>query len=112
MNLEIEIELFLSIQDKSMVSTIEYSEEHNIFTFKVVNTNLSEGVRLSALNYGWKMWLASASREGYKLVPVDTLKAALDWMNYVESEWEGTADLTEDYKHRDIIEKAMIVAVE
>ena len=30
------------------------------------------------LNMVWEMWLASASREGHKLVPVDSLKEIID----------------------------------
>ena len=30
------------------------------------------------LNMVWEMWLASANREGYKLVPVDSLKEIID----------------------------------
>lgn len=56
----------------------------------------------------WEAWQASAQREGYKLVPVDTLEVALDWFDHVEHDWTGAADLTNDYKHKSIIEKAMI----
>lgn len=64
----------------------------------------------SIVNDLWDMWHASANREGYKLVPVETLRQTLEWMNCVEHEFSGS-DLSEDVKHADII-KAMIGAVE
>lgn len=68
MNIESERKLFLELQDLSLVDLIEYSKEWNIFKFKIANTNLDKGVELNKLNYGWKMWQASANREGFVLV--------------------------------------------
>lgn len=55
-------------------------------------------------------WYEVVNRQGYKLVPVETLRQTLDWMNCVEHEFSGS-DLSEDIKHADII-KAMTGAVE
>ncbi|KAF1026181.1 MAG: hypothetical protein GAK29_01443 [Acinetobacter bereziniae] len=50
------------------------------------------------------MWYASANRQGHKLVPVDTLECALEWFDVVEAEWSGACDLSNDFKHKDLIE--------
>ena len=58
-----------------------------------------------------KLWLASANRQGYKLVPVETLEESLSWASIAK--WDSPSkemDL-EIEKHEKIIE-AMIGAVE
>ena len=94
-----ERELFLGYQDQRFTNLIEYSKEHDCFGFKVANTDLERGVRLHTLNYGWKMWCASASREGYKLVPVEP---TMNMCNQLSSNVENAK----------LIYKAVIEAVE
>ena len=58
-------------------------------------------------NGAWLSWQASANREGYKLVPVETLEESLSWASIAK--WDSPSkemDL-EIEKHEKIIE-AMI----
>lgn len=60
----------------------------------------------------WMGWQASANRDGYKLVPVETLEEALSWGNCASSESWNDEQREEIDKHYRVIEKAMIGVVE
>jgi len=68
-------------------------------------------VAYEALNTGWVMWLrakrakAQAVPEGFVLVPKDSLKVALSWMNEDLDPWQmGGDSFAELYKHKPILE--------
>lgn len=68
------------------------------------------------VNTGWAMWKkainftkAQAVPEGFVLVPKDSLKVALSWMNEDMDPWQmGGDSFAELYEHKPILEKAMI----
>ena len=60
-------------------------------------------------NWMWQMWLASANREGYKLVPVETLEESLSWASIAKWDSPSKERDLEIEKHEKIIE-AMIGA--
>ena len=68
MNLERERELF---------EAWAYSNKWNIFKVSFVNDDV-EKYADDFVEGAWHGWLASASRDGYKLVPVDFLKRCDD----------------------------------
>lgn len=55
-------------------------------------------------------WCKSAQREGYKLVPVETLEECLSWAACASSESWSDEQRDEIDKHYKVIEKAMIGA--
>lgn len=55
----------------------------------------------------WRIWQASASREGYKLVPVDSLKIVLNCIDQ-----DNLFFINGAFKALDDVEKAMIGASE
>ena len=57
-------------------------------------------------------WTASAQREGYKLVPMETLEECLSWATCASSESWSDEQRDEIDKHYKVIEKAMIGAAE
>lgn len=70
-----EIELFEVEMEKLIgkVLSIKYSEEDGGYVaHKLMLSDESTKILVNMFNLSWAMWQASASREGYKLVPVDT----------------------------------------
>lgn len=63
-------------------------------------------------NGAWFAWIASAQREGYKLVPMETLEECLSWATCASSESWSDEQRDEIDKHYKVIEKAMIGAAE
>lgn len=61
--------------------------------------------------HSWDAWQASAQREGYKLVPVETLEECLSWATCASSESWSDEQRDEIDKHYKVIEKAMIGVV-
>lgn len=59
----------------------------------------------------WLAWQASAQREGYKLVPVETLEESLDWASVAKWDSPNNARDEEINKHEEII-RALIGAKE
>ena len=57
----------------------------------------------------WEAWQASANREGYKLVPVETLEESLSWASIAKWDSPSKESDLEIEKHEKIIE-AMIGA--
>ena len=57
----------------------------------------------------WEAWLASANREDYKLVPVETLEESLSWASIAKWDSPSKESDLEIEKHEKIIE-AMIGA--
>lgn len=57
-------------------------------------------------------WYEVVNREGYKLVPIESLEEALSWGNCASSESWNDEQREEIDKHYRVIEKAMIGAVE
>ena len=60
-------------------------------------------------NTAWRAWQASANREGYKLVPVETLEESLSWASIAKWDSPSKESDLEIEKHEKIIE-AMIGA--
>lgn len=60
-------------------------------------------------NIMFDAWLASANREGYKLVPVETLEESLSWASIAKWDSPSKESDLEIEKHEKIIE-AMIGA--
>ena len=56
----------------------------------------------------WQAWQASAQRQDYKLVPVETLEECLSWACCASSESWSDEQRDEIDKHYKVIEKAMI----
>ena len=55
------------------VLSIKYSEEEGGYVaHKLMISDESTKMIVNIFNFSWAIWQASASREGYKLVPVDT----------------------------------------
>jgi len=55
------------------VLSIKYSEEEGGYVaHKLMISDESTKMIVNVFNFSWAIWQASASREGYKLVPVDT----------------------------------------
>ena len=69
----------------------------------------SESYINSTIDNLWDMWLASANREGYKLVPVETLEESLSWASIAKWDSPSKERDLEIEKHEKIIE-AMIGA--
>ena len=61
-------------------------------------------------NAVWFGWQAYAQRDGYKLVPVETLEECLSWAACASSESWSDEQRDEIDKHCKVIEKAMIGA--
>lgn len=101
MNLERERELF---------EAWAYSNKWNIFKVSFVNDDV-EKYADDFVEGAWHGWLASVSREGYKLVPVEPTKeiskaGILEYLDQSESRKENGVTT---YSFRDIY-KAMIDA--
>lgn len=60
------------------------------------------------LNMVWEMWLASRNREGYVLIPIETLEETLSWSKIAEWDSPNKQRDEEITKHVCIIENAMI----
>ena len=55
------------------VLSIKYSEEEGGYVaHELMISDESTKMIVNVFNFSWAIWQASASREGYKLVPVDT----------------------------------------
>ena len=55
------------------VLSIKYSEEEGGYVaHKLMISDESTKMIVNVFNFSWAIWQASASRKGYKLVPVDT----------------------------------------
>ncbi|AOA58178.1 hypothetical protein [Acinetobacter larvae] len=71
---------------------------------------------VSRVNDSWNMWLhvkAHAVPEGFVLVPKESLKVALSWMDDDIDPWQmGGDSFAQLYEHKPILEKAMIEAAE
>lgn len=106
-----ERELFEKNIHPKLLSWVYFCNDNNVYRLKIVTCATDKFRALSELNFGWSMWQASANREGYKLVPVETLEVALSWADcslYESWSCEQHAELN---KHTDIINKAMIGSV-
>ena len=55
-------------------------------------------------NTAWRAWQASANREGYKLVPVETLEESLSWASIAKWDSPSKESDLEIEKHEKIIE--------
>ena len=61
------------------VLSIKYSEEEGGYVaHKLMISDESTKMIVNVFNFSWAIWQASASREGYKLVPVE-IADAIDW---------------------------------
>lgn len=58
----------------------------------------------TSVNDLWDMWLASANRQGYKLVPVETLEESLSWASIAKWDSPSKESDLEIEKHEKIIE--------
>ena len=65
------------------------------------------GLTKDDITFGYRIWLASKNRQGYKLVPLETLEEALSWANCASSESWSDEQREEIDKHYEVIEKAM-----
>ena len=79
-----------------------------------VSDNLPKGDLLSAsitLNTAWLFWLGAkkqATPEGFVLVPKESLKVALFWMDEEIDPWSMSGDSFADlYEHKPILKKAL-----
>ena len=77
------------------VLSIKYSEEEGGYVaHKLMMSDESTKMLVNIFNFSWAMWQASASREGYKLVPVEPSSETLKLMKdaYEEHLSEGMSD--------------------
>ena len=72
-------------------------------------SNLGSFYNNEQTNWMYQMWLSSKNREGYKLVPVETLKESLSWASIAKWDSPSKERDLEIEKHEKIIE-AMIGA--
>lgn len=114
MNLEREREIFEPLQNQMALARLYFVKELNMYLTSDDYADDDFTISLCMeINHGWKMWLASASREGYKMVPVEPTKeiskaGILKYLDQSESRKENGVTT---YSFRDIY-KAMIGAVE
>lgn len=67
-----ERELFEELQNKSVLKQLAFIESLNMYLTRDEYSDDDLTIQYCLeINHGWKMWCASASREGYKLVPVE-----------------------------------------
>ena len=77
-----ERELFLeSVADKNWIDSNSIKNDYKFLDGKFIALKKDDEDYADWLNVGWEMWEASASREGYKLMPC----------NPTEEMWGGTA---------------------
>lgn len=87
----------------AILKMVKFIDESNDYApINAVKTMSDEYYWVLALNTGWWAWLASAQREGYKLVPVEPT---------TDMWWEGKEELQNNGDVTDIY-KAMIGASE
>ena len=72
-------------------------------------SNLGSFYNNEQTNWMYQMWLSSKNREGYKLVPVETLEESLSWASIAKWDSPSKESDLEIEKHEKIIE-AMIGA--
>lgn len=93
--------------------------------YEEVKTHFDENFRLFGARYNigsinekeWNLWLeawqAKAVPEGFVLVPEESLKVALFWMDEDIDPWQMDGDSFADlFKHKPILEKVLIEAQE
>ncbi|AYA02140.1 hypothetical protein BEN74_04155 [Acinetobacter sp. WCHAc010034] len=62
---------------------------------------------------GWRAAIAQATQEGFVLVPIESLKVALFWMNEDIDPWQmGSNSFADLFEHKPILEKALVEAQE
>lgn len=73
-----ERELFLeSVADKNWIGSNSIKNDYKFLDGKFIALKKDDEDYADWLNIGWEMWEASASREGYKLVPVEKVMDCL-----------------------------------
>lgn len=73
-----ERELYEELQNKSVLKRLVFIDSLNMYLTKDEYSDDDLTIQYCLeINHGWKMWQASASRDGYKLVPVDKLDSEL-----------------------------------
>ena len=72
--------------------------------------------RVDCINWGWSAWLKAKTQavpKGFVLVPAESLKVALFWMNEDIDPWQMGGDSFADlFEHKPILEKVLIEAQE
>lgn len=106
MNLEREREIFEPLQNQMALARLYFVKELNMYLTSDDYADDDFTISLCMeINHGWKMWLASASREGYKLVPVVDTDAMWSAGRAVIEDNGYSTDASDVYK-------AMIGAIE
>lgn len=104
MNLERERGLFEPLQNQMALARLYFVKELNMYLTSDDYADDDFTISLCMeINHGWKMWLASASRDGYKLVPVEPTQAMIE-AALIERSRHGRTDTN--------IYKAMLGAVD
>lgn len=86
-------DLDITIVDfSSCVKLVDHNGKSRMFRYEEFDTDIA-----------WKSWLASAQREGYKLVPIETLEESLDWASVAKWDSPNNARDEEINKHEEII---------
>ena len=66
-----ERELFEELQNKSVLKRLAFIDPLNMYLTRDEYSDDDLTIHYCLeINHGWKMWCASAQREGYKLVPL------------------------------------------
>lgn len=66
-----ERELFEELQNKSVLKRLTFIDPLNMYLTRDEYSDDDSTIHYCLeINHGWKMWQASAQREGYKLVPL------------------------------------------
>jgi len=109
MNLEREREIFEPLQNQMALARLYFVKELNMYLTSDDYADDDFTISLCMeINHGWKMWIASASREGYKLVTVEPTKEMID--AGIRRQWDELSYPMECM--HTLIYKAMIGAVE
>ena len=88
-----------------------FENECKVLCYKgdMSRSNLGSFYNNEQTNWMYQMWLSSKNREGYKLVPVETLEESLSWASIAKWDSPSKERDLEFEKHEKIIE-AMIGA--
>ena len=90
-DLEKERELYLKeFYNDLFIEQIEFNVDEFVWRDSKTTSELDE------CNHGWKAWIASAQREGYKLVPVEPSEKMMDAGRIAKFETKGS--LRQEYK--------------
>lgn len=88
------------------VGTIFDTEKNEYFASDVLHP--SEDHIVGWINFSWKLWQEKATPEGFVLVPKESLKVALYWMDEnIDAYHVPNCAFAKLFEHKPILEKAL-----